>query len=121
MTSPMLADLRSRLTFCPPLAAPMRALLLRRSLFLVLTLFGLLSIGLFSNRALGQAPELRSEPSLAEQQELSRVVLQHLRAGDTAKALKALEPAGEWPAKIALTEANPLGPACAGLHRALSQ
>jgi hypothetical protein len=112
----MLADLRSRLTFCPRLTA-----VVRTSLFFLLTLLVLLSNGLLSNRALGQSPELPSEPSLAEQQELSRVVLQHLRSGETAKALKALEPAGEWPAKIAMTEANPLGPACAGLHRALSQ
>ena len=80
-----------------------------------------MALALLSNRALGQSPELPSETSLAEQQELSRVVLQHLRSGDAAKALKVLEPAGEWPAKIAMTEANPLGPACAGLHRALSQ
>ena len=44
-----------------------------------------------------------------------------MHAGDTGQALKALEPAGGWPARTAITESNPLGPACAGLHRALSQ
>ncbi|HEY2253711.1 MAG TPA: DUF1583 domain-containing protein, partial [Planctomycetaceae bacterium] len=89
---------------------------MRPALFFLLTL-----LGLFSNRAVGQPAELPDEPSLVEQQELGRFVLQHLRNGDTAQALKSLEAADEWPATIAMTEANPLGPALASLHRALSQ
>jgi len=112
----MLAELRPRLTFCP-----YRSPAVRPSLFFLFILLVLPSGGLLSNRALGQAPERPSGPSLAEQQDVSRVVLQHVRSGDIAKALKSLEAAGEWPATIAMTEDNPLAPACAGLHRALSQ
>ena len=47
---------------------------------MVLALFGNRA-----NRAAGQAEEPPGEPSLAEQQELGRIVLEHLRAGDTVR------------------------------------
>jgi hypothetical protein len=109
-TSLMLADLRSKLRFCPRRAAARPSICVN-----------LMVLVLLSNGAAGHAEDLPGEPSLAQQQAHGRVVLQHLRAGDTGQALKALEPAGEWPARTAITGSNPLGPACAGLHRALSQ
>ena len=62
-----------------------------------------------------------SENTVVNREEPNRIAIQHLNAGDTAKALKSLDAVGEATTPISMTQPDPLAPACARLHRALSQ
>ena len=108
MASPMRAIPLSRLRIRRCLAVSERRLV---SLFFLTILTSLSSL---------VDAQLR-DGAAVNRQDLNRIAIQHLSAGDTVKALKSLEAAGYATTPISMAQPDRLAPACAGLHRALSQ